>query len=208
MKYQEAEAIKLLSNTYLAMRVAFFNEADMLARKLGISSSTVINGISSDPRIGNYYNVPSFGFGGYCLPKDVKNLTTSITDGNYPLFKSIINAMNAYEMANGTISADVDDWDISFPYTKKQNTTFSGSDYGVRYEGTPVGNFSVSAQQKAIWYGGPSGGYVIDFFGRPDLLAKCYSSPAGNDFGERVCKAFGRETTSTSVAGGKVYIFY
>lgn len=125
-----------------------------------------------------------------------------------PLFKSIINAMNAYEMANGTISADVDDWDISFPYTKKQNTTFSGSDYGVRYEGTPVGNFSVSAQQKAIWYGGPSGGYVIDFFGRPDLLAKCYSSPAGNDFGERVCKAFGRETTSTSVAGGKVYIFY
>lgn len=95
MKYQEAEAIKLLSNTYLAMRVAFFNEVDMLARKLGISSSTVINGISSDPRIGNYYNVPSFGFGGYCLPKDVKNLTTSITDGNYPLFKSIIASNQA-----------------------------------------------------------------------------------------------------------------
>ena len=125
-----------------------------------------------------------------------------------PLFKSIINAMNAYEMANGTISADVDDWDISFPYKTKQAASLSGSDYGVRYTGTPVGNFSVSAVQKAIWYGGPSGGYVIDFFGRPDLLAKCYSSPAGNDFGERVCKAFGRETTSTSVAGGKVYIFY
>lgn len=124
-----------------------------------------------------------------------------------PLFKSIINAMDAYEMANGTISADVDDWDISFPYTKKQNTTFSGSDYGVRYEGTPVGNFSVSAQQKAIWYAGPSGGYVIDFFGRPDLLARCYAA-SGSDYGERVCKAFGRPTNTNSIAGTKIYIFY
>ncbi len=125
-----------------------------------------------------------------------------------PLFKSIINAMNAYEMANGTISADVDDWDISFPYEIKQGASFNGSDSGVRYTGTPVGDFSVSAVQKAIWYKGPSGGYVIDFFGRPNLLAKCYSSPAGNSFGESVCKAFGKEVSGTSTAGGKVYQFY
>ena len=94
MKYKEAEATKLLSNTYLDMRVAFFNEVDMLTSKLSMSSA-FIKEISSDPRIGNYYNVPSFGFGGYCLPKDVKNLTTSITDDNYPLFKSIIASNRA-----------------------------------------------------------------------------------------------------------------
>ena len=98
MKYQEAEAIKLLSNTYLAMRVAFFNEVDMLARKLGISSSTVINGISSDPRIGNYYNVPSFGFGGYCLPKDVRALTDCARRNGVmlPMIESLIPSNNQH----------------------------------------------------------------------------------------------------------------
>ena len=129
MKSSESESVKLFSNFYLAMRVAFFNEVDTYAMESNLNVKQIIDGISSDNRIGNFYNNPSFGYGGYCLPKDTKALKGYLTKNASTLIDATIlsNSVRKNFLSNYILKKNIKEVGIYRLSMKKDSKNFRDS---------------------------------------------------------------------------------